>query len=428
MAAPRHRERSCSLGRSLITPPKWPAQATWSSYAEGLRPRSIPLRSGRAGAWITFLGYPGEQPILDAQSLQRPAGAHLYNGAFQIEGVSYIRVVNLTAINSRDAGFTIRDRAAGDLINNATIGTFASGIAAWDTHHARTTAKHIRIIGNDISRANVWEAAGPDVVKRGEPPHEALSVGGVVDFEVAYNHVHDSGKEGIDIKETSSRGQVHHNLVHNVERQGLYVDAWFGELSAIGFPTTSSATVGSRIALSAENGTAVEVTSTFTTTLIFNNHGSGMYVSRWGADNKFAPGHVANNTFYHNGYGTPQHGQDYFWQTRGIHLYSNNLRDVTIKKNIISENRGFQIGYSELYSCADHSWQRISVKKVFRFPDPGVGGGGGVLTKRTSAVLVAMDFPPQLTQDPPINSSPPINKAVGAYERVVYIPRSWVKT
>ena len=46
-----------------------------------------------------------------------------------------------------------------------------------------------------------------------EPPHEALSIGGAVDFEVAYNHVYDSDKEGIDIKETSKRGKVHHNLV-----------------------------------------------------------------------------------------------------------------------------------------------------------------------------------------------------------------------
>ena len=69
--------------------------------------------------------------------------------------------------------------------------------------------------------------------RRGEPPHEALSIGGAVNFEVAYNHVYDSDKEGIDIKETSKRGKVHHNFVHNVDRQGFYVDAWFGEISDI---------------------------------------------------------------------------------------------------------------------------------------------------------------------------------------------------
>ena len=39
----------------------------------------------------------------------------------------------------------------------------------------------------------------------------------------------DSDKEGIDVKETSARGRVHHNLVHHLRRQGIYVDAWFGK-------------------------------------------------------------------------------------------------------------------------------------------------------------------------------------------------------
>ena len=59
----------------------------------------------------------------------------LDNGAFQIEGVSYVRVANLTVINSHDAGFTIRDSSNIDLINNSTKGTFSSGIAVWDTNH-----------------------------------------------------------------------------------------------------------------------------------------------------------------------------------------------------------------------------------------------------------------------------------------------------
>lgn len=328
-----------------------------------------PLQSGRAGAWITFVGYPGEQAVLDARSLERAAGAILNDGAFQIEGVSYVRVVNLKIINSRDAGFTIRDSSHVDLINNSTNGTFASGIAAWDTRHGRTTARHIRIMGNDISRANLWEAAGPGVVKRGEPPHEALSVGGAVDFEVAYNHVHDSGKEGIDIKETSSRGKVHHNLVQNVERQGLYVDAWFGELSDIElFDNVVQGCGGSGFALSAENGTIVQGIN-FHDNLIINNRGSGMYISRWGADNLRRDIQIVNNTFYHNGFGAPEQGQDYFWQTGGIYLYSSNLRHVVIRTNIFSENRGFQIGYSELFLNGDRSWQTVAREKNIQIFD-----------------------------------------------------------
>src|SRR6266480_1319656 len=79
-----------------------------------------PRNSGRSGAWITFIGYPGEEAILDAQRVERASFAHgiLNEGAFQIENVSYVRVGNLAVINSPHAGFTIRDSNHVDLINN----------------------------------------------------------------------------------------------------------------------------------------------------------------------------------------------------------------------------------------------------------------------------------------------------------------------
>ena len=96
--------------------------------------RQVRLRtSGLPNAWIEFGGYPGETPILDAKAIARPSPTALSNGAFQIEGVAYIRVTDLTVINSHDAGITVRDSAHVDLINNKTDGTFSSGIAVWDT-------------------------------------------------------------------------------------------------------------------------------------------------------------------------------------------------------------------------------------------------------------------------------------------------------
>ena len=186
-----------------------------------------PRNSGRSDAWITFMGYPGEQPVLEAQSLQYSSlrSKGLDNGAFQIEGVDYIRVANLGIINSHNAGFTIRDSSNIDLINNSTKETFSSGIAVWDTDHDDKGTQHIRILGNTITRATTWDLIPENTVKHGEPPHEALSIAGAVDFEVAYNHIYGSDKEGIDIKETSKRGKIHHNLVHNVKRQGIYIDA-----------------------------------------------------------------------------------------------------------------------------------------------------------------------------------------------------------
>jgi len=336
-----------------------------------VRPRS----SGRSGAWITFIGYPGEVPILDAQSIMpKYLPGALNNGAFQIEGVSHIRVANLSVVNSHDAGFTVRDSSDIELINNMTDGTFSSGIAVWDTNHDDRGTEHIRIVGNTITRATTWDLAPPDVPRRGEPPHEALSIGGAVDFEVAYNHIYDSDKEGIDIKETSKRGRVHHNLVHDIPRQGIYVDAWFGKLSDIEiFSNVVHHCRFSGFALSVEGGEFAEKIN-FHDNLIFDNGGSGVYFSRWGNNNLRDNIRITRNIFYRNGYATPNIGQTYFWQTGGLYLYSTNLRDILIEKNIFSENRGFQIGYSELFLQDGRSWEFVARDKRIAIIDNLING------------------------------------------------------
>ena len=239
-----------------------------------------PRNSGRPDAWIAFVGYPGERPIIDGQSVQRTSFAHgsLNEGLFQLENVSYIRVANLSVINSHDAGITVRDSNHIDVINNSTEVTTSSGIAVWDTNHDDSGTDHIRILGNTIRRATSWDLVPSDVPRNRQLSHEALSIGGAVDFEVAYNLVYDSDKEGIDIKETSKRGKVHHNLVHHVARQGIYVDAWFGELNDVEiFSNVVHDCHGAGLVLSAENGKSVDKVDIHNN-LIFNNDGSGLLI------------------------------------------------------------------------------------------------------------------------------------------------------
>jgi hypothetical protein len=321
--------------------------------------------SGRPGAWITFVGYPGEVPVLDGQELLRSELVKdgLDNGSFQIEGVSYVRVANLTVINSHDAGFTVRDSSNIDLINNSTKGTFSSGIAVWSTSHDGGSANHIRVIGNTIIDATTWNLAPSDMPRHGKPPHEALSIGGAVDFEVAYNHVYDSDKEGIDIKETSRRGKVHHNLVHNMNTIGIYVDAWFGKISDLEiFSNVIHDCRLAGITLSVENGQSDENINIHNN-LIFNNDGSGLFFSRWGVNNLRRNIQIAGNIFFHNGYGPPKDGQMYYWLTGGLYLYSTSVRAVSVRNNIFSDNRGFQIGYSDLFVKDPRSWPTVARAK-----------------------------------------------------------------
>jgi hypothetical protein len=333
-----------------------------------LRAEVRPRTSGRSDAWITYIGYPGEKAVLDAGAMSRESMLEgpLDNGAFQIEGVSYIRVINLTVANSHDAGFTVRDSSHIDLINDSTSGTFSSGIAVWDTHHDGNSTKHIRILGNTVTKATTWDLAPAGIPHRGEPPHEAISIGGAVDFEVAYNHVYDSDKEGIDIKETSKNGKVDHNLVYNVARQGVYVDAWFGQISGIEiFSNVVHNCHGAGLVLSVENGQSVSNVDIHNN-LIFDNDGSGLLFSRWGVNNERRDIDIHNNVFYHNGYGRPAAGQEYYWITGGLYLYSTRISDVSIRRNIFSQNRGFQIGYSQLYLEGSKVWQDVARDKNIR--------------------------------------------------------------
>jgi hypothetical protein len=324
--------------------------------------------SGRPDAWISFIGFPSETPVLDAQSVPAPSlrKAGLDNGAFQIENVSYIRVANLTLVNSHDVGFNVRDSNNIDIVNNTTRGTFSSGIAVWDTNHEGLHSRHIRILGNSVSRATTFDLAPVELRGVAEPPHEAISIGGAIDFEIAYNHVFESDKEGIDIKETSKVGKVHHNLVDHVMRQCLYVDAWFGAISNIDI--SSNVFHDCRLAgivLSVEDGHSARQIM-ISNNLVYDNGGSGLYFSCWGIDGERKGVVVERNTFFHNGYGIPKDGQVYFWMTGGIYLYSTHVRDILIKDNIFSRNRGFQIGYSARFLRGSGGWQEVAAEKAIQ--------------------------------------------------------------
>ncbi|MBN1873661.1 MAG: right-handed parallel beta-helix repeat-containing protein, partial [Anaerolineae bacterium] len=179
-------------------------------------PRQVrPAHSGREDAWITCRAYPGEQPVLDASAIDNdPSGQFSHDaGSFNIERRAYIRVIGLTVQNSHQVGFMVRDAQHIELLNNIADTTFSPGIGVWRTDGTDGVTEHIKIIGNTVTRASTWEMLPKGYVRQGEPPHEAISIAGAHHFEVAYNHVYDCDKEGIDVKETSAHGRVHHNYI-----------------------------------------------------------------------------------------------------------------------------------------------------------------------------------------------------------------------
>jgi len=311
-----------------------------------------PRHSGEADKWITFAAYPGEKPILDAGELSFvglksvAAGYPHDQGAFNIEGVRYIRVYGLTLTHAHMAGFMVRDASYVDLINNSVSTTFGPGIGVWDTDADGTSTQHIRVLGNTVTNANTWDMLPSGYAQEGEPPHEAISIAGAKDFEVAYNYIYDSGKEGIDIKEVSNHGRVHHNYINRVARQCLYVDAWFGSIEDIEVDhNIATRCEGAGLVLSVENGISSSNLRVHHN-LIYNSLGTGIFFSRWG-DGPRRDVQIYNNTVYRNGCGTPNPGSQYFWITGGVFLYSSNLEAITFRDNIVADNCAFQIGYSD---------------------------------------------------------------------------------
>lgn len=313
-----------------------------------LRSTVRPRRSGTPDAWIVFAAQPGEEVVLDASSiavappLGGPPFAH-DQGAFQLEGIAYVRVRGLTLRRSRKAGFTVRDSHHVELLDNTTDTTFASGIAVWDSEHDDAGTEQIVIRGNTVIRANTWGVHPRWALEVRPPPHEAISLGGAQHFEVSHNHVHHGGKEGIDVKETSKHGSVHHNHVHHMARQGLYVDGWHAPLRDVELAhNVVHDCHGAGVVISVENGPSVEDLRIHHNA-IYDNDGTGLYFSRWG-DGPRRRIEVDHNTLHHNGHGPPAEGQRYHWITGGIHLFSGNVEDLRIHHNVLSDNRGFQIG------------------------------------------------------------------------------------
>jgi hypothetical protein len=180
------------------------------------------------------------------------------------------------------------------------------------------------------------------------------------------------------------------------------VDAWFGGISDVEiFSNVVHDCHGAGLVLSVENGTSVERIHIHNN-LIFDNDGSGLFFSRWGTDHQRKDIQVSKNVFFHNGYGTPSEGQAYYWLTGGLYLLSTNLNNLSIEKNIFSENKGFQIGHSQLYNGGGSTWQMAKESQKIRIDSNLIDGrnvqnspieSGGEPSDRVNIYAVNGDHP-----------------------------------
>lgn len=304
-----------------------------------------PLRSGLPAKWILYRAAPNESVVFDGSKIKKVIQnkdsvqfSRQTAGIFQIEKVNYLRFENIEVRNSDAAGFIVRGPECKriELIGCKSNQTHNSGIGLW--YCDSVLVSHCEITAANDNNDKYYYLGQR---KGGEAPHEALSICGAQYFEVANNQIHDCFKEGIDCKEISKHGIIHHNLVHDLPRQAYYCDAWFGLLEDIEYHSNTACNCMWGFGISVEGKGSELRNVRFHHNLIYNMTGSGVLFGMWGNNLLRTDIYIYNNTFYHCG--SPQ---VFSGGVGSIDILSKNFRDVFIYRNICDKGWDYEMGFT----------------------------------------------------------------------------------
>ena len=283
--------------------------------------RVIPRNSGKDDNYISYVAYAGDEVIIDGSNISLPDDLA---GLFHISGKSYIKIIGLQIMNAgphnNNAGILIDNSAHIIIEGNYIYNTTSSAIGIWNSHDIIVDSNEIELACND-----------------GE--QECITVATTNNFEVRYNHVHHGGAgglggEGIDIKDGSSNGRVYGNVVHDLSRIGIYVDAWDKHTYNIEIFGNVVYNCPSGFAVASERGGLLENVKIYNN-IAYHNEWAGMEIGGWDYGYKHPMKNITmiNNNFCNNG------GE---W---GVGIYHENpdAENIIIRNNICSGNSGSQI-------------------------------------------------------------------------------------
>jgi hypothetical protein len=323
-------------------------------------------KSGLENRWITIMAPAGEKVIFNGETYRKEAEPLKFvppdkEGLVTIQNSCYLRIENIGVKYSRSMGFCIQGAESHhiDLSDCYSEGTYSCGIGIKNTEYIQIKGCEI-VDANNLDYGPVWIRQ-----RRHEAPHEAISIMGARHFEVAYNHVHMCTKEGIDCKETSAYGTIHHNYVHDLYRQGIYVDSWFGRLHQVDVFENTIFNCEWGIVVSCEGKNAEMDSVSIHHNIIYDNRASGVQFGEFGHNGKRQSVFLYNNTIVNNG--TPAH-----WAglTGGIDIRSSNLYNIHVFNNVCADNYGFPIAVNEIFNNPDESLEKhkIIIKNNVCFP------------------------------------------------------------
>ena len=285
--------------------------------------RVVPQNSGSVGNYIVYAAHPGHTVTIDGAGIALPQG---WGGLFDVSGKSYIKISGLRIMNAgpdlNSTGILVDESSHIIIEGNYTYNTVSSGIGVW-------SSSDITIDGNEVELA----------CNDGE--QESITVAGTDNFEVKNNQVHHggpgtNGAEGIDVKDGSSNGKVFNNHVHDMNRVGIYVDAWDKHtynIEVFGNVVHDNAADG--FAVASEMGGLLENIKIYNN-IVYNNKWNGIFL--FDCCSGYGPVHdvsIVNNTFHDNGWDA--------WGG-GILIENPDVQNIIIRNNIVSQNLSFQIG------------------------------------------------------------------------------------
>jgi hypothetical protein len=285
--------------------------------------RVLPRHSGTANKYIVFMAEPGETVILDGSAVIPPDDLA---GVFEINGREWIKVSGLRVENAGpyldNAGFMVLQSGHVILDGNSTRNTVSSGIGVWGSHD-------VIVDGNEIEQA----------CHGGR--QECLTVAGTHGFEVKRNHVHDNGPdpiggEGIVTKDGSSGGTVWRNQVHNLDRLGIYVDAWDKHTFNIEVYQNVVHDCNDGLVVASEAGGLLENIRVYDN-VAYGNRNNGLTVGGWGYDGISHPMQdiwLVNNTLWNNG--------RVDWGG-AISIENHDAQNLVVRNNLCSQNLLYQI-------------------------------------------------------------------------------------
>ena len=185
--------------------------------------RVVAKRSGTADSPIVIRGESRDGVILDGGCPRFPCRESLFpgsdgdaNGVF-IQDHDYITVQDLTVQNVLTNGIYANTTRGLVLENLVLKRTGMSGINVYDS-------KGLTVRKNRVTRSNLGIR---DADGEYDSPEESITIVNTSDFDVSHNYLHDSLKEGIDVKVRSRNGTVHHNLVRRMCTVGIYLNEAF---------------------------------------------------------------------------------------------------------------------------------------------------------------------------------------------------------